>query len=279
MSIKEEIEETKKKLEELSVEEPEEIKQEETVVEEKEAEETEKKEDTPAVTEPPKEEEKPKDADDSVKEEKIRATEFYRIRRERDALQKKLEKLESSQIEKEEPKEEADNGQAEIDELLTEHRYNRAAQEFMAIEQDFAKDKQDYKDIAEGYKVAVYQSLRVLNPSTSPAELAKQTSREILRRAGNYYNKGLNPVEELYNEAIALGIKPMPKQEQPEAPEKKVTVNHDKLAENKSRNAGTAGAKGDGGSGELTLDIAASYTPVEWAKLPKETRLRLLSGG
>lgn len=264
MSIKEEIEETKKQLAALNEEEQDDPKEEE----EKEGGDAPENADDVSQEEE-KTELKEEKQDDQ--EEKIRANDFYKIRRERDALQKKLAELEGKAAQ---PNIQSDNDQSpELAEILEEHRYQRAAQEFMSLEADFAKDLPDYESITNGYKNAVYQSLKVLNPSMPQSQLIQETHREILRRAGNYYNKGLNPVQELYNEAKSLGIQPQAKEPKQE---EKPKVNYDKLAANKARNAGTAGAKGMNGGGEITLETAANYSPAEWAKLPKEVKQRLL---
>lgn len=230
----------------------------------------------------PKEDEKKVEEPKEDKEEKaIRANEFYKARREKAALEKRVAELEARLAENSKPsesvtsaKDDAPMTNDELSELLEERRYEKAASEFMSIEADFAKDLPGYEQAVEGYKAAVFNSLRVLNPSKPRHELVRDTQREILNRAGDFYRRGLNPVEELYNQAIALGLGGQEKKES--APvEKKPTVDHDKLAKNRERNAGTAGIRGAGGGGEMTLDVAAGLSVAEISRLPAAVRKNL----
>lgn len=232
--------------------------------------------------EDPATEESEKKVEEPKEDKAIRANEFYKARREKAALEKRVAELEARLAENSKPaepaagaKDDASMTNEELSELLEERRYEKAASEFMSIEADFAKDLPGYEHAVEGYKAAVFNSLRVLNPSKPRHELVRDTHREILTRAGDFYRRGLNPVEEIYNQAIALGLGGPEKEAAPPPVEKKPSVDHDKLAKNRERNAGTAGVRGAGGGGEMTLDVAAGLSVADISRLPLAVRKRL----
>lgn len=152
--------------------------------------------------------------------------------------------------------------------------YEKATQEFQAIERDFARRVSDYEEVSGFVARKVAESIRVLNPSITQAELQAQTQERILLMAASYHNQGLNPVEELYHTARDVYGYTEPDGEEEETPRKKSNLKT--LAKNKKRSAGMAGSKGRSGTADVTLEVAADMSAAEFAKLPAETKRRLL---
>lgn len=228
---------------------------------------------------PPKEEAKDETKDEPKPEEKLEDKDYARIRRENAALKKKLE-------EKQAPKEEAsEDNQEAINRVLVDViqtvQEQKAEREFANLETSFAENNADYHDVSNQYKVALYQSLRLQNPRESHASLLEKTKKSLLIKAGTYMSEGLDPIQEMYEEAKSLGFKATPKQEEKEEvkEEKEIKPDMAKVAANRARNAGTVGAKGAGGNGTMTRAAAADMPVHEWAKLPAAEKKRLLGGG
>lgn len=240
---------------------------------EEELEESNEGEEDPApqevVEEAPKEEPKPVEEP----KEELDGSAYARMRRENAALKKQLQ-------EREAPKQEAEVSSIDdtiMQSVVEREKLGRAAREFSGMVEEFkAHAPSDFAEITNAYESAVYQSLRVQNPRLTHDQLVEQTTKTLLYKASSYLNQGFNPVEEMYHEAKALGLKPAPKQEQP-APEQDIRPDLDKIAANKRRNAGTAGAKGSAGSaGQMTATALADLPAHEYAKIPPSERKRII---
>ncbi len=291
MSLKDVIEETKKQLEQVTnveTENQEEIKQDDKETSgSDEAEETDKSESDQKVEEKtnkeePKEEVEKKEEAAAKKEE---SAEFARLRREKNAAEREnkalKEKLEGK-VEKELEPEEAIN--QELVDVIQQNRIQKAEKEYAMLEAAVFQENPDAEATANAYKAAIYQSIKIQNPRKSHVELLDLTKNTLLSKAGEYVRKGLNPIQELLDEAVSLGIQPQSpqKEEEDEAEEvvERKKPDLDKLAKNKKRNAGTAAATGSaGGSGQLTPGKATTMSVAEWAKLPVAERQRLMRGG
>lgn len=258
------------------------IKDLEAQIKEAEAESEIDEQEVPVVEEEPEDEvveqeepaEEPETAqDDSKKEEEEKpSSEFYRLRRENAKLKKQLE---DSAAQRSEPTQQ--NAPIEdpvLRELYFEKLQRDAANEFVALEQPFAQAHADYEDISEQYKASVYNSLRIFNPSLSHDQLLKQTATVILQKAGNYKAAGLDPIEELYNEAKSLGFKQ--REARPAEKAKQIKPDLAKVAENKRRNASVA-AVGSSATPDYTPSSVAKYTPAEWQALPNDVKRKLLA--
>jgi hypothetical protein len=281
MSLEAEIEETKKLLAEAQAKEGEEFEDEEqTAVEETEEEAVEEPE--AKVEEPVKEEvkEEPKEQlDDSG---------YARLRREKAAAEKlarekeqELADLRAQLAAKQEPAQEVEAPQLppELQSIIEKERYNQAGREFNAYEDQFRRKTPDYDDVSNAYKQALAQSIKIQNPRISVDELIEKTNETLLKKAGSYLRAGFDPIEEMYHEAKELGFKAIPKEAPKEEPAKDLKPDLAKVAANKARNAGTAGAKGAGERGQITLAAAADMNVMEWANLPAAEKKRILAGG
>lgn len=152
---------------------------------------------------------------------------------------------------------------------------NAAVQEFNSYEAEFRNLEPAYDEAAEFYTKRLGESIKMLNPGASSAQIGDIIRNTVLNKAANYAKNGYDPAEELFNEAKQFGFAPSSKDEV----EEEIKPNLSKVAENRARNAGTAGAKGRGSSGNLTPKMAAEMTNQEWAKLPASEKKRLLAGG
>lgn len=269
MSILDELEDLKKQAGEIDKDNlsegddlPEEIV-EEGVEEEPEVEEE--------VKEEPKEEPK-----EEVKEEKLDDSAYARIRRELAAEKKRVAELEAANKEEPDPNEVIN---AELIDVIEERRRQKAELEFSRLEQGFAQITPGYEDtedavgIASQYKMAVYNSIRTAHPRLSHMELLDKTKETLLKKAGTYLNQGFDPIEEMYHDAVALGIKPQARQK-PEVVEEGEVLKPDlsKVAANKRRNAGMAAAKGASKGAEASIEFVANGGVQEWLKLSPEQK-------
>lgn len=140
-----------------------------------------------------------------------------------------------------------------------------AKSEFTQYEQQFANTVKDYEDVAQFMFKRVAESLQVVNPNMSQAELVNATQRHILQMAANYHAQGLNPAEELYYDAKdKFGFQPKPQEKQ-----EPVKRDLSKVAQNRKRNAGTASVSGAGTKPQITKEMAANMSISEFAKLNK----------
>jgi hypothetical protein len=288
MGLQDTIDETKALLEEIEnakdepeaeVEPQEEQEAEPEVEAEAEAEEQPEAEEETAEEEAKEEpkEEAPKEPDASV------YAKMRRLEREAQAAREKAEKLEAKMAEGaagiEDSSEDEVHYTPEIQELIRERNIDKAEKEFMAREIDFAKSAPDYEGISNSYKKALYDSVRIQNPNKNSAELLEQTRNILLVKASTYLNKGLDPIQELYEEARSLGFKAEAPKEETASVEKEIKPDLKKVSKNRSKNAGMVGAQGSGTGGQVTREAAASMTTAEFMALPASERMRLINGG
>jgi hypothetical protein len=258
--LEDEIEEIKGQLEEAEKTEEVEEKEEEVVEEPKD----EPKEEVEA-------EEKPEVKEEVKEEDNVGGA---RLRRENAALKKRLEEAESRPVEK------TAEVEAEPDPLLNRVRerelVNQATQEFTGYVDDFRQRAPvDFQGVADAYEATLMQAIRVQNPKLTQQQLIEKTQRTILEKAGQYVKGGFNPAEEMYHEAKSLGIRAQEKATEKEV-EEKPKPDLSKIAANKARNAGTAGAKGAGEKGQITPVVAAEMSAQEWARLPMSQRKQIM---
>lgn len=286
MGLHETIEELKKEESEAYASEAKEMEKEQEEEPESDViEEVEKKEEEPK----PEVEAPEKTAEPDPVPEKLDNSAYARMRRDKAAAEKRAKEAEEriSKLEeqlKQKPDIEYEEPKAvlspELQEIVQDHMQTKAELEFMTLENTFRQSKPDYDGVADAYSKAIAQSIRIQNPRLSPNDIAAKTKQTILYKASEYVNRGYDPIEELYEEAKSLGFTALAKLEVvetgEEAPKK---PNLDKIAANKSRNAGMTGAKGRGGGGQVTRIAASDMTVEEWSRLPKEDKQRLLYGG
>lgn len=153
-----------------------------------------------------------------------------------------------------------------------------AEKSLQAYEADFRLKAKDYDDVASFMVNKMAEGIRVLHPYYTPEQMAEELKTSVLVLAGNFEAQGLDPAEEMYlmaKEQYGYAPKEEPKKEAKE--EEKPKPDPKKLANNRSRNAGTAAAPGSGGSPDVTLQTAADMPIHEFAKLSKEEKQKLLS--
>lgn len=233
------------------------------------------------------EEEKPaKEEEPAPKEEPLYAAGYARLRREKEAEKRRADELEAklAALSKQAPVEQAEEVQAEstvqtspeIEAIIQNERFNAAEREVIRMEREFMESApDDYQDVVNQYKAQVYQSVMVDNPDFSHEEILSETRKKLLYRASAYAQRGYNPVEKMYLDARKI-YKPVAKQAE-EQPVEKLKPDPAKLAANRQRNAGMAAAGGRSTGAQITREVAATYSPKEWAKLPKEEKDRLMN--
>lgn len=219
---------------------------------------------------------------EEVKEpEKLDNAAYARLRREKEAAERKLRELEEA---KAKPVEENADTDQEISEqdyylqsIIEEKKLNDARQHLATLESQYREVNPDYDDVITQYAQAVASAYRVNNPRVSQADLARDVERSFIERAAEYYRRGLDPAEELYQDAVSLGFK----KREPEKEEVKETPRKpdlDVIAKNKQKSAGMAGASRGAGA-VSTPNSVASMPLSEFAKIPASELARIERGG
>lgn len=150
-----------------------------------------------------------------------------------------------------------------------------AVEDFQAIESEFKKIEPNYDAAADFYLTQLSKTIQVLYPQASKKEIAETIKIQVLNKAAIYHSKGLDPAEELFEEAISLGFNPeVTDQKQVK---KEIKPNLDKIASNRERNAGMSASGGV--VKKLNLSTAANMTTGEWNKLSKAEKDAILKGG
>lgn len=142
---------------------------------------------------------------------------------------------------------------------------NAALDEVQGYEAEVRAAHPDYDQAKSYYANMLAASMKNLNPDISNAELVQRVNDRMLGRASELLNKGHdNPIAAMREEAMKWGFKPA--EAQP-VEEKVLKPDLAKVAANRARNAGTAGANGKGGQGEMTPQFASTIPVKEWARL------------
>lgn len=215
----------------------------------------------PALEEPAKEPE--------TDDEKPDAAAFQRLRRENAAFKKQLEKP-AEEIE-------APTQDDDIAEVLREHKMTKAERYFYSLEAEFKRTTPEYGAVAQEYTMALAQSIKLQNPRISQDELVRKTKETVLLKAAGYVKDGLNPVEELYNDAKELGFKGKKNDEKPKE-EKIEKPDMDRVAKNRNKSAGTAASTGKQPVNLSRASIRQNGlpSPAEWKKLSADQKKNLL---
>lgn len=296
MSIMEELEDLKKKLEEDQKEEQPAEEQPE-VVEEPIAEPV---SDEAPEEEPSQEPVKEKPVDPPAEEKPDNAA-MARMRRELAAAQRRAKELEESlkkpapvqepvQVAPEPDPEEdpaawakwyKEKTDSELNEFRSwkqqqesatrqSHAIQSAVQELNTLESNFRSTAPDYDAVSQHMIDQIKNNIKGLAPHKSEQEVTADVQRYVLARASEYAKQGLNPIEEMYylaKESYTPVEKPAPKPDM------------GKIAANRARNAGMAGATGSSGRpAVISLEAAAQLSPAEWAALPEDQKERIMRG-
>lgn len=146
---------------------------------------------------------------------------------------------------------------------------NAAFQKINSYEQEVVKDNPDYPAAKQYYATMLATAIKMQHPSVTNEQLSVAVENSMLRRAGDFLQQDpyCNPVEKMLEESRSWGFKV-----QEQAEEKEVKPDLGKVAANKARNSGMAGAAGRGGSTEITPSSMMEMTNAEFAKLSPAQR-------
>lgn len=155
-----------------------------------------------------------------------------------------------------------------IQDIVDDHTKQKAWNELSNFEAEVRTANPDYDAVAGAYTASLAQSLKMLNPESTPHQLVEMTKNKILEQASRLYNKGFsNPAMEMYQRAKEMGFKaPEPKAEAKEEQEQPKKPDMAKLAANRARSAGTSAAPGKS-EAQLTPMAVAEMTTAEYMKL------------
>lgn len=152
-----------------------------------------------------------------------------------------------------------------------------AVQELSRYENEFKATAEDYDDVSGFMVNELKRSFKLMHPGASDDQITQAVQRHVLLEASRYAQAGLNPVEEMYLRAKnELGYQP--KTPVQEDTQEELRPDLDKIAKNKQRSAGMAGASGSPQRAvPSTKAAAAAMSPREWAKLSAEDKRRIMS--
>lgn len=158
----------------------------------------------------------------------------------------------------------------------------RAEQEFSNYEAGVRTQYSDFKDVSNHYVNVLAAGIKALYPDITPDKLGEAVKMRVMQRAGEFQRLGYeNPVEAMYHECKAkFGYTPpVAKTDDHESTEEKqVKPDMKKVAENRARNAGTAGAAGRGSGGQVTRKALGDMTTEEYMKIPYAERVKIIKG-
>lgn len=124
----------------------------------------------------------------------------------------------------------------------------------------------------------IYNALRELNPELTHTQAVQRSKEITLARAGKAVNRGENPAEALFQEAVSKGWE--------KSKPKETTVKQDPkpnlTSVEKAKKRSASGLQSSGaGDGEVTIDFAlnnmtneqiARLKPEQWAAIERQTR-------
>lgn len=274
MTLLAEIEDDKKKLEEL--ENTEENQEEDLEDGKRETEQAEPEEDPDNADEPEEASEAEPEAKVNKEHNKEENVDFARLRREKAEAERKARESEERirQLEEGaeiEQKEEVNEDAVLLQELKEKKEYEATRDGFLQIEANTKAGLDNYEEVSAHYANTIAQGIYALNPNLTEQQLKKAVEKKILDDADALYRQGFNPVEEMYHMAKEkYGYKPK------SAAKEEIKPDLDKIAENRKRNAGTAAAQKSSQKAELTQQTAADMSVADWAKLPAAEKRRLM---
>lgn len=145
----------------------------------------------------------------------------------------------------------------------------RALNEVRQYEAQAMQKLPDFEQAKTFYAQAVAYSVRALAPTIDHAALVEIVNERMLNRAAEFARAGsTNPAMDMYEEAKAMGYVRKEGEEKP-APDM------DKVAKNRARNAGTAGAASGSDGGRVTAAAIANMSNAEYMRLPYADRRRI----
>lgn len=156
-------------------------------------------------------------------------------------------------------------------ETREQQELNGAINELQGYEQQFAQQAPDYSAAADHVKRMIATSIKFLEPDIAPEALAKRTVRKYLEHAAIALRDGKHPGSAIYEIAQSTGYRKAEVKEEP-----KERNNFAKIAENKKKTSGMAGAGGSGGQPETTAEYATKMPISEFSRLSPNELDRLM---
>lgn len=149
----------------------------------------------------------------------------------------------------------------------------RALGELQQYEVEAKRQIPDWEAAKTYYMQAVAFSVKALAPNIDQNTLINIVNDRVLNRAAELMRQGHdNPALAMYDEVKTMGYRQ-------QAAEDKPKPDMEKLAKNRSRNAGTAAAASGGDGGRTTASAFASMTNAEFMALPPPERRRIAMEG
>lgn len=160
-------------------------------------------------------------------------------------------------------------------EITEEQRmFKGAARELDGYVQAYKPKVKDFDEVESFAKNALAYSFKALGLKGDA--LGDAVNKQILAMAGMAVSEGLDPAEELYHWAkTELGYQ-APAKKADEGKEETKTADMAKVAANRARNAGTAGAKGAGRDNVLSRHAVGDMTTADIMRMSKTERERWL---
>ena len=146
-----------------------------------------------------------------------------------------------------------------------------AKMEMESIESSYKANAPDYDQAKSYIKDKMASGIRLLQPGMTDAQVNHLVDQRLLGMASEWARGGLNPAEELHYLAEDQGF--APSQTKDDA-KKDLKPDLSKVAENRKRNAGTAGASGAGRRVESPQEVATDV--VKFARLKPAERVKAL---
>lgn len=234
-------------------------------------------EENEGTEQPEKQEEKPEKDNSFYARMRI---EKANLARENAALAKRLEELERRQNEKAAEPEQSpqDTRDAYIDEFMNERQIEYAKRGLASIEAEYRIANPDYDNVVAQYAQAAFHAHKINNPRMNDQQISRAVEMAFLERASKYLDKGLDPAEEIYNDAVALGFNVQKQQDEQKQEPVKKKPDLDVIARNKARSAGMSGGSKSTG-GQNTIKSLVDMPLSEFSKISAEELRRIERGG
>lgn len=291
-NLYEQIEEEELKIKEEDKEEGKEEAEEEEVA--KEPEESTEEEEAEEEGEESDGEEEEEEKQEEEPEQKLDASAYVKMRREKRALQEENEALRAKnnpvvetdddpEPSKEDKYEEwlewKDRGiEKKVDEVREwqgkqeriqqqNEMWSGAVKEFQGFESQFQKTTPDYEAAANHMKTRLADSFKLVDPNLTPQEVNTRVSNYILKNAADAARDGYNPAESLYRQSKErFGFT------KPEVQTKNKT-DLKKIDSNRKKSASPLQSGGQTNSNHVSLESIDSMSMSEFAKLsPSQLR-------
>lgn len=163
------------------------------------------------------------------------------------------------------------------------NQISQARIELIGIEDDFAKEKTDYKDAKNYLRQTEESTLKAIYPNVTSAQVKSYLDSEEIRLAAQAYQAGRNPAEVFYTLAQGRGYTGKKAEASNNVVVKKDS-NFDALARNKRKSANIidSSPSGKGGTPSAEAVVSAAFgggfdsllniSEHDWVKMEREAR-------